>query len=112
MSMNEQESYAAIEALEECVHACSDCASHDIREGNMVECALICLDCADICAATLKVMARHSAHHGDFAKLAAHICRECATQCSRHDHEHCKRCAVACETAATECDKHAGEADM
>lgn len=60
---NENEAYSAIEALEECVHACSDCASHDIREGGIVECALICLDCADICSATLKAMARHSAHH-------------------------------------------------
>ena len=108
---NENESLSAIEALEECVHACSDCASHDIREG-MVECALICLDCADICAATLKVMARHSAHHGDFAKLCAHICRECAAECAKHDHEHCKKCAAACLACATECDKHSGEADM
>lgn len=112
MEMNEGESYAAIEALEECVHACSDCASHDIREGGMAECALISLDCADICAATLKVMARHSQHHGDFAKLAAHICRECAAECAKHDHEHCKRCAAACQTAANELDKHSGEADM
>jgi hypothetical protein len=78
----------------------------------MVECALICLDCADICSATLKAMARHSVHHGDFARLAAHICRECAAQCSKHDHEHCKRCAAACEKCATELDKHASEADM
>lgn len=112
METNENESYSAIEALEECVHACSDCASHDIREGNMVECALICLDCADICATTLKVMARHSVHHGDFAKLCAHICRQCAMECAKHDHEHCKKCAAACEKCATECDKHAGESDM
>jgi len=113
MEMNEQESYAAIEALEECVHACQDCASHDIRHGGeMAACALINLDCADICAATLNAMARHSAHHGDFAKLAAHICRECAAECAKHDHEHCKRCATACQKAAVELDKHAGESDM
>ena len=110
-NMNETEALSAIEALEECIHACSHCASHDIREGNMVECALICLDCADICAATLKVMARHSTHHGDFAKLCAHICRECAAECNKHDHEHCKQCAAACEKCAAECDKHATEAD-
>ncbi|MBW3634850.1 MAG: four-helix bundle copper-binding protein [Armatimonadetes bacterium] len=109
----ENESYSAIEALEECLHTCSDCASHDIRHGaEMAACALICLDCADICAATLKVMARHSVHHGDFARLAAHICRECAKECARHDHEHCKKCAAACEKCAAECEKHAGEADM
>lgn len=53
MEMNEQESYAAIEALEECIHTCQDCASHDIRHGGeMATCALLNLDCADICAAT------------------------------------------------------------
>ncbi len=113
MEMNEQESYAAIEALEECLHTCQDCASHDIRHGGeMSACALINLDCADICAATLNAMARHSAHHGDFAKLAAHICRECAAECAKHDHEHCKRCAAACQKAAVELDKHAGESDI
>ena len=62
-------------------------------------------------AATLKVMARHSNHHGDFARLCAHICRECAAECNKHDHEHCKQCAAACEKCAAECDKHASEAD-
>lgn len=104
---------ACIEALEECLHQCQHCAGHDIREGGMMaECALLNLDCAAICTATLSAMARHSAHHGDFAKLCAHICRECAAECSKHDHDHCKRCAAACEACATECDKHAGEADM
>ena len=111
-AMNETEALSAMKALDECVRACSHCASRDILEGNMVECAMICLDCADVCAATLKVMARHSAHHGDFAKLCAHICRASATECRKHGHEHCKQCAAACEKCADECDKHAAEADV
>ena len=102
-----------IEACEEALHQCQHCAGHDIREGNMVECALICLDCADACAATLKAMARGSMHHGDFCALCAHLCEECAAECEKHadHHEHCRKCAEACRKCAEECKQHAPEKD-
>lgn len=101
---------SCIEALEECIHACQTCAAADIREGSS-QCALINLDCADICSATMNAMARGSEHHGDFCKLAAHICRQCANACAAHanEHAHCAKCQAACERCATECDKHATE---
>jgi hypothetical protein len=108
MAINETEAMGAIQALKECIHKASHCAGHDIREG-MTDCALLCLDCVDICTATLGAMTRHSPHHGDFAKVCAHICRECAAECKKHDQDHCKECAAACEKCASECEKHASE---
>jgi len=101
-----------IEACEEALHACQECAGADIREGDAAtaKCSLLNLDCADICAATLKVLARHSDHHGDFCAVCAHLCRACAQECSLHEHEHCVRCKAACERCAEACEKHAGEA--
>lgn len=107
---------ACIEACEEALHACQECAAADIREGgtDMATCTLLALDCADICAATLTVMARGSAHHGDFAALCAHMCRACAAECAKHaeHHDHCARCQKACEACAVECEKHVAERDM
>lgn len=105
--------YDCIEACEEALHACLECAAADIREGGAAQCALINLDCADICSATLSALARGSAHHGDFCALCAHLCRTCAQACAPHadKHDHCARCQQACERCAAECDKHASERD-
>ena len=101
---------SCIQACEEAMRACQVCAAADIREGQN-NCALINLDCADICAATLNVMSRGSPHHGDFCALCAHICRACAAECAKHAsmHQHCAECQAACERCAAECDKHARE---
>lgn len=111
---NEQRSLKeCIEACEEAIHACQSCAAADIREGSS-NCALINLDCADICSATMNALARGSEHHGDFCALCAHICRECAAVCAMHakEHAHCAQCQSACERCAAECDKHVSEADI
>jgi hypothetical protein len=112
---NENENlHDCIEACEEALHACQECAAADIREGGHTQCALINLDCADICAATLKALARKSEHHGDFCAICAHLCRKCAEACALHadKHEHCARCQQACEACAIACEKHAKERDM
>lgn len=100
-----------IEACEEALHACQECAAADIRDASeqRAGCALINLDCADMCSATLKALARGSEHHGDFCALCAHLCRVCAAECGQHSHDHCARCKVACERCAQACSKHANE---
>lgn len=107
----DQDFVECIEACEEALHACQECASACIREGSAKEanCALLDLDCADICEATLKALARRSPHHGDFCAVCAHLCRTCAAECAKHDHDHCKRCAAACERCASACATHASE---
>lgn len=114
MTIAEQDNkQTCIEACEEAIHACQTCAAADIREGRS-QCALINLDCSDICIATMNALARNSPHHGDFCALCAHICRQCAAACAPHakEHAHCAACQAACEKCAVECDKHAPETDM
>ena len=102
-----EESIAACKAA---IEACQTCAAEDIRMATNV-CALICLDCADICTATLHTLARRSIHHGDFCAICVHICRACAAVCAPHAevHEHCRRCMEACEQCAAQCVKHVKE---
>jgi hypothetical protein len=99
-----------IAACEEAIRACQTCAAADIRAGTSL-CALINLDCADICTATMNSMARRSIHHGDFCAVCAHICRACAAACAPHAemHAHCAECQRACEACASECIKHVKE---
>lgn len=101
-----------IAAVQRALTACLHCAAQDLRDGHadsMAQCALINLDCADICQATLGALARRSKHHGDFCAICAHLCRACATECALHDTEHCRACMAACEQCARACAEHAGE---
>lgn len=101
---------ASIAACKDAIDACQACAAADIRAATNL-CALINLDCADICTVTMNALARHSLHHGDFCAICAHICRACAAACAPHAevHGHCRRCMLACEKCAVECIKHAKE---
>lgn len=102
-----------IDACAAAIQACQACAAADIRDGGR-DCALINLDCADICTATMNALARNSEHHGDYCALCAHICRACAATCAEHAamHAHCAACQAACEACAHECVKHANERHM
>jgi hypothetical protein len=106
--MHNQEN--CIAACLEAIRACHTCAAEDIRLGTSL-CALICLDCADICLATMNSMARRSSHHGDFAAVCAHICHACEAACEPHAElfAHCAACQLACQKCAAECIKHAKE---
>lgn len=96
--MNTPATPATTEDLSACVAAClaaleqsQACANACIRSGDrMLEnCALLSLDCAAICQATLNVLLRQSDHHGDFCALCQHICNACARECEQHQHAHC-----------------------
>ena len=54
---------ATIGALSDCAQACTACADDDLSEqdvAEMVKCIRLCLDCADICSATLRVVSRQT----------------------------------------------------
>ncbi|MBO9687867.1 four-helix bundle copper-binding protein [Roseateles chitosanitabidus] len=104
--------------LAPCLKACAEallatrqCANACIRSGDrtLEACALLDLDCAALCEATISALSLQSPHHGDFCALCAHLCRACAQECAKHPHAHCRRCAEACLACAKACDQHAGE---
>jgi hypothetical protein len=71
-----------------------------LREENvkmMACCIELDRDCALICAAAAKFMARGSEFSADICRTCAEICRACAEECRKHDNEHCQSCAGACE---------------
>jgi Domain of Unknown Function (DUF326) len=105
---------ATIDALSDCAQACIADADDDLSEQNiadMVKCIRLCLDCADICTATVGVTSRQTEYDANVTRplLEACVaaCRSCGDECERHAqmHEHCRVCAEACRRCEQACNE-------
>jgi hypothetical protein len=107
--------------LAECIAACSDCASactlcaddclSEQNVAELVKCIRLDLDCADVCAATGRIVSRQTEYDANLtrATLQACItaCRSCGEECARHgEHgmEHCRVCAEECDRCRSACE--------
>jgi hypothetical protein len=102
----------AIDALNDCAQACTGDADDDLSEpdvAEMVKCIRLCLDCADVCAATARVISRQTAYDATvtnpLVEACIVICKACADECDGHAqmHAHCRVCAEACRRCETVC---------
>lgn len=98
----------------ESARGCREAAAEAFKSPPTTEVGRLCLDNAALCDLTIEVLARASAHHGDFCTVNAHINRVCAAALSRilDQNELFGRCQEACLACAAECDKHAPHADI
>jgi erythromycin esterase-like protein len=103
---------AAIDALSDCAQACTADVDADLSEQNlaeMVRCIRLCLDCTDVCTATLGVTSRQADYDADVTKpllrACVAICKSCGDECERHaqHHEHCRICEQACRRCEQAC---------
>jgi hypothetical protein len=103
--------------VEECLNcaqtatACADACLADSERADLTQCVGIAANCADVAAATARVVSRRT---GFDAKLTEAVlqacveaCRACYDECRRHalDHEYCRICGLACERCAHACRK-------
>ena len=104
----------AIEVLVDCATTCTQCADACLSESDpseMVRCIRLDLDCADICTATSRVLARQSEYDADVTTAVVEacrtVCRRCAEECQQHAGamEHCRICAEVCHTCADTCEQ-------
>jgi hypothetical protein len=76
---------------------------------DLVKCIRLCLDCADVCAATVGVTSRQAEYDSNVTKplleACVAICKSCGDECERHAqmHEHCRVCAEACRRCEQAC---------
>ena len=92
--------------LIKCITACETCMTMCLQEDDvkmMVGCIQLDRDCADICTLTARFVARNSAHTKHVMKECIEICRKCAEECGKHDHDHCQHCAEICRECADAC---------
>jgi hypothetical protein len=103
---------ATIDALDDCARACIADADSDLNEQNLselVKCIRLCLDCADLCAATVRVTSRQTEYDATLTKslleTCTATCKSCSDECERHAqmHDHCRVCAVACRRCEQAC---------
>ena len=101
-----------IKALSDCAQACTADADADLREDDvdsMVTCIRLCLDCSDVCTATIGVISRRAAYDeavtGPLLSACVAMCARCGEECERHAHEHphCGVCADACRRCEQAC---------
>jgi uncharacterized membrane protein len=102
---------AAIDAISDCAQACiadtdADLGEQDVTE--MVRCIRLCLDCTDVCTATVAIISRPADYDADVARpllqACAAICKSCGDECERHAHmQHCQVCAEACRRCERAC---------
>jgi hypothetical protein len=103
---------AALDALIACGEACTACADACLSEdrvADLTKCIRTNLDCADICAATARVLSRHTGYDANVSRslleACATACKACGDECASHAdmHEHCRICADACRTCERAC---------
>ena len=102
-----------IEECFTCEAVCTSCADASLGEddiGELVGCIRDAVDCADVCAATGRILARQ-ASGGAYLRPALDVCtqacRVCAEECERHaqHHEHCRLCAEECRRCEDVCNE-------
>lgn len=102
----------AVDAAAECAQVCTSCADACLSEemvADLRKCIRTNLDCADICATTVRVLSRHTGYDATItrAQLEACIaaCRSCGDECEQHAemHEHCRVCAESCRACEAAC---------
>jgi len=103
---------ATIDALSDCAQACTADVDADLSEQDltdMVLCIRLCLECTDICTATVGVTSRPALYDADVIRplLEACVasCKSCGDECERHApmHRHCRVCAEACRRCEQAC---------
>jgi hypothetical protein len=103
---------ATIDTLIACGEVCTACADACLSEGMVAElttCIRATMNCADICAATARVLSRHTGHDAEISRAqldaCATACKVCGDECAAHAHahEHCRICAEACRACERAC---------
>ena len=105
-----------IDACADCGQACTlcadDCLSEQGRVEEMVKCIRTNLDCADVCAATGRVLSRQTEYDANVTRAVLQACiaacRSCGDECAQHgEHgmEHCRICAEQCRRCEQACEE-------
>ena len=103
---------AAIDACADSAQACTSCADSSLAEEDvaaMRDCIGLCLNCADVCGATTRVLSRQTRFDNLMTHRLVHACvracANCAEECERHadHHDHCRICAEVCRACERVC---------
>ena len=112
MTVNADLLSRSIDTLNACVDACETDTEADLGEpgvAEMVYCIRLCLNCTDVCRATVGVLKRQSVYDAKVSvpllEACVAICRSCGDECERHApmHPHCRICGEVCRRCEQVC---------
>jgi hypothetical protein len=98
-----------VKACGECIRECEMCTRHCgdlVADGRKAHLKTLrsCMDCAEICTTTGRVVARQGPMASLFMQACAKACDDCGGECeSQPADEMMKRCAKACRVCAAAC---------
>jgi Domain of Unknown Function (DUF326) len=99
-----------IDECSTCETLCTACADASLAEGDVVEmrkCIRLCLDCADICGSTGRLLTRQTEYVAAAARAQVSSCRELCAACSiTTTAASAPRNAGAARTPARRCSRH------
>jgi hypothetical protein len=96
-------------ACADCMRECESCANHCAHlmaagKQDHLRSLGSCADCAEVCAAAAKIVARHGPLANTICESCAKACDTCAAACEKHPNDdHMKQCAKACRDCAQAC---------
>jgi hypothetical protein len=109
----------ALVSVSTCVQVCTACADACLGEpgdvARLKACIRTDLDCADVCAATARLLARQTGSPNELIHAQLHACilacQLCADECELHAsmHDHCRICAETCRHCQERCNFLLGE---
>ena len=111
MTLAPGEQFKLLQEVTECAAACVACADACLGEesvADLVACIRLNENCADICGATARMLARPAANTNAWraqVEACAAACAACGAECERHAemHDHCRICADVCRTCEKAC---------
>ena len=96
----------------DCARSCTICADANLAEKDVAEmrrCMRLCLDSADVCIDTGRMVSRQTEYEPEPARALVESCQQscatCAEECEHHaqHHEHCRLCAETCGRCEAAC---------
>lgn len=104
-----QKYQACIDACADCIVACKDASSEDLKEDDIAMMARTIKlehDCAAVCILAMQSMASDSEFVKQICTLCVEICNTCADECDKYNYmEQSSVCADTCRKCAIECAK-------
>jgi hypothetical protein len=95
--------------IADCLRECELCTDHCTKHLAMghkehLKTQKTCADCADVCAAAMRIISRNGPMSAVIAETCAKVCDLCAAECERFTTDDTmKRCAKACRDCSQVC---------
>ena len=98
-----------LKTLGNCINHCNYCADACLDEDNvkmMKDCIRTDRVCAEVCSTLNQVLVTGYENVNGLVKYCIEVCKACADECGKHDHQHCQECAKACRECVKACEAY------